>query len=96
MITKRALTPGRGIMNEVAESLLTKSEMTTFTYYITRYEHNQISVESLVESLLKLLNTEKKVKLIYCSLLLLFIVVVVVIIIVVVVVVVVVIDESDW
>ena len=71
MITKRALTPGRGIMNEVAESLLTKSEMTTFTYYITRYEHNQISVESLVESLLKLLNTEKKVKLIIIILLLL-------------------------
>lgn len=61
MITKRTISPGRGIMNEVAESLLTKAEMTTFTYYITRYEHNQINVESLVQYLLKLLNTDKKV-----------------------------------
>lgn len=62
MLTKRTITPAHGIMIEIAQTLLTKPEMTTFTYYITRYEHKQIGVQSFVESLLKLLNTSKKVR----------------------------------
>lgn len=61
MLTRKTVSPARGIMNEIAQTLLSKAEMTTFTYYITRYEHKQIGVESLAESLLKLLNTNKKV-----------------------------------
>ena len=62
VMLKKTSTHARGITNEVARSLLSKSEMSEFTYYISQYEHDQIGVEDLVEKLLKLLNTTEKVR----------------------------------
>lgn len=62
VMLKKTTSPARGIMNDAAQSLLSKPEMSTFTYYITRYEHNQIAIEELVQCLLKLFNTSEKVQ----------------------------------
>jgi hypothetical protein len=64
VMLKTKTASAREVMNELAQTLLSKTEMTTFTYCITRYEHKQIGVELLVESLFKLLNTNKKMQLI--------------------------------
>ena len=60
MLTKSS-SPARGIMNEVARSLLTVQELSTFKYYITEYEQNRVSVEDLAHALLQMLNTKEKV-----------------------------------
>ena len=52
---------GRGMMNEVARSVLTSHELSTFTYYIDQYEHYGLSVDDLATALLDLLDTAEKV-----------------------------------
>lgn len=65
MLTKTS-SPARGIMNEMAKSLLTASEMSTFDYYINQYETGYISVEDFTTALLQLLNTNEKVSPLIC------------------------------
>ena len=48
-------------MNEVARSVLTSHELSTFTYYIDQYEHHGLSVDDLATALLDLLDTAEKV-----------------------------------
>ncbi len=52
---------GRGLMNEVARSVLNTQELTTFNYYVDQYDQHSMSVENLVAPLLDLLNTPEKV-----------------------------------
>lgn len=52
---------GRGLMKDVARSVLNTEEFTTFDYYINQYEQHGLSVEDLVAPLLDLLNTPEKV-----------------------------------
>ena len=52
---------GRGMMNEVARSVLSPQELSTFTYYINQYEQYAISVDDLTTALLDLLDTAEKV-----------------------------------
>lgn len=52
---------GRGMMNEVARSVLTSHELATFTYYIDQYEHRSLTVDDLTTALLDLLDTAEKV-----------------------------------
>lgn len=52
---------GRGMMNEVARSVLTSHELSTFTYYIDQYEHRSLTVDDLTTALLELLDTAEKV-----------------------------------
>ena len=52
---------GRGLMNEVARSVLTSHELSTFTYYIDQYEHHGLSVDDLATALLDLLDSAEKV-----------------------------------
>lgn len=61
MLTKSS-SPARGIMNEVARSLLTVQELSSFKYYINEYEQRRVSVEDLAQALLELLNTKEKVR----------------------------------
>ena len=51
----------RGMMNEVARSVLTSHELSTFTYYIDQYESRGLSVNDLATALLHLLDTPEKV-----------------------------------
>ena len=51
---------GRGIMNEVARSVLSSQELSTFTYYIDQYEHHGLPVDDLTTALLDLLDTAEK------------------------------------
>ena len=51
---------GRGMMNEVARSVLTSHELSTFIYYIDQYEHRGLSVDDLTTALLDLLDTAEK------------------------------------
>lgn len=60
MLTKTS-SPARGIMNDMAKSLLSASEMSTFDYYISQYEMGYISVEDFTTALVQLLNTNEKV-----------------------------------
>ena len=52
---------GRGMMSEVARSVLSPTELSTFMYYIDQYEHHGLSVEDLAIALLDLLDTAEKV-----------------------------------
>ncbi len=52
---------GRGIINEVARSVLNTEELNTFSYYIEQYDQHGLSVGDLVAPLLDLLNTPEKV-----------------------------------
>ena len=52
---------GRGLMNEVARSVLNEQELSTFDYYVTQYHQHGLSVDDLVAPLLELLNTPEKV-----------------------------------
>ena len=52
---------GRGMMNEVARSVLTAQELSTFTYYLNQYQQHGLSVEDLTIALLSLLDTAEKV-----------------------------------
>lgn len=61
MLLRKPVSPAKSTMNDVARSILTKSEMAAFTYYITQYETEQMEVDVLVNKLLKLLNTREKV-----------------------------------
>ena len=54
--------PGKGMMNEVARSVLSAQELSTFNYYINQYQSHQLPVQDLVTPLLDLLNTPEKVK----------------------------------
>lgn len=58
---KKNVSLAKNELNEVARSILNKSEMSAFTYYISQYEHEQIVIEVLVSKLLKLFNTREKV-----------------------------------
>ena len=60
MLTKTS-SPARGIMNDMAKSLLSPSEISTFDYYINQYETGYIAVEDFTTALLQLLNTNEKV-----------------------------------
>ena len=51
----------RGMMNEVARSVLTSHELSTFTYYLNQYEQHGLSVDNLTTALLDLLDTAEKV-----------------------------------
>ena len=51
----------RGMMNEVARSVLTSHELSTFTYYIDQYQQQGLSVDDLTTALLELLDTPEKV-----------------------------------
>ena len=51
----------RGLMNEVARSVLTTSELSTFNYYIDQYQERGLSVDDLATALLELLDTPEKV-----------------------------------
>lgn len=51
----------RGMMNEVARSVLTSHELSTFTYYIDQYGQRGLSVDDLTTALLDLLDTAEKV-----------------------------------
>ena len=51
----------RGLMNEVARSVLTSEEFSTFTYYIDQYDQRGLSVDDLATALLELLDTPEKV-----------------------------------
>ena len=51
----------RGMMNEVARSVLSSQELSTFTYYIEQYHQRGLSVEDLTTALLELLDTPEKV-----------------------------------
>ena len=54
--------PGKGMMNEVARSVLSAQELSTFNYYINQYQSHRLPVQDLVTPLLDLLNTPEKVK----------------------------------
>ena len=60
MLTKTS-SPARGIMNDMAKSLLSPSEISTFDYYINQYETGYISIEDFTTALLQLLGTNEKV-----------------------------------
>ncbi len=51
----------RGMMNEVARSVLTPQELNTFNYYVDQYDQNSLSVDDLVTPMLHLLTTPEKV-----------------------------------
>ena len=51
----------RGMMNEVARSVLTSQELNTFNYYIDQYDQNSLSVDDLVTPMLHILTTPEKV-----------------------------------
>jgi len=53
--------PGHGMMNEVARSVLSAQELSTFDYYINQYRLHGLPVDDLVTPLLDLLNTPEKV-----------------------------------
>lgn len=53
----------RGMMNEVARSVLTSQELNTFNYYIDQYDQNSLSVDDLVTPMLHILTTPEKVEL---------------------------------
>ena len=57
----------RGMMNEVARSVLTSQELNTFNYYVDQYDQKALSVDDLVTPMLHLLNTPEKVNLIQIS-----------------------------
>ena len=52
----------RGLMNEVARSVLTTHELSTFNYYIDQYQERGLSVDDLATALLELLDTPEKVE----------------------------------
>ena len=52
----------RGMMNEVARSVLTSQELNTFNYYVDQYDQNALSVDDLVAPMLHILTTPEKVK----------------------------------
>ena len=56
----------RGMMNEVARSVLTPQELNTFNYYVDQYDQNSLSVDDLVTPMLHLLTTPEKVNTCYC------------------------------
>lgn len=60
MLTKTS-SPARGIMNEMAKTVLSASEMSTFDYYINQYELGHISIEDFTTAILQLFNTNEKV-----------------------------------
>jgi predicted RNase H-like nuclease len=51
----------RGMMNEVARSVLTTQELSTFSYYVEQYDGRGLSVDDLSTALLELLDTPEKV-----------------------------------
>ena len=51
----------RGMMNEVARSVLTSQELNTFNYYVDQYDQKALSIDDLVTPMLHLLNTPEKV-----------------------------------
>ncbi|CAI8055161.1 Whirlin, partial [Geodia barretti] len=53
----------RGLMNEVARSVLTTHELSTFNYYIDQYQERGLSVDDLATALLELLDTPEKLQL---------------------------------
>jgi len=55
--------PGHGMMNEVARSVLSAQELSTFDYYINQYRLHGLPVDDLVTPLLDLLNTPEKLQL---------------------------------
>ena len=55
----------RGMMNEVARSVLTPQELNTFNYYVDQYDQNSLSVDDLVTPMLHLLTTPEKVNTCY-------------------------------
>ena len=54
---------GRGIMDDVARSVLSMQELATFNYYLDQYEHKGLPIEDLVTPLLDLFDTAEKVSL---------------------------------
>ena len=68
---KKTSSPARGIMNDMAKSLLSASEMSTFEYYIEQYETGYISIEDFTTALLQLLSTNEKVSslMVWCGIL---------------------------
>ena len=62
MLKQERSTLGRGMMNEVAQSVLTPQELSTLSYYIEQYEQQGLPVEDLVTPLMDLLNTPEKVR----------------------------------
>ena len=51
----------RGMMNEVARSVLTAQELSTFNYYVDQYDQRALSVDDLVTPLLHIFTTPEKV-----------------------------------
>ena len=51
----------RGMMNEVARSVLTSQELSTFNYYVDQYDQKTLSVDDLVTPLLHIFTTPEKV-----------------------------------
>ena len=49
------------LLEEQGKQLLNDNERATMNYYISEYEHDNVSVSSLVLALLELLNTRAKV-----------------------------------
>ena len=61
MLKQDTSIQSRGMMNEVARSVLSSQEVATFNYYVHQYEHYNLPVDDLVTPLLDLFNTKEKV-----------------------------------
>lgn len=61
MVLRKTTASAKDAMNDAARTILTKTEMSSLTYYISQYEHKQINIDELTINLFQLLNTNDKV-----------------------------------
>ena len=57
------LLKGRGLLKDVAQSVLTEQELTLFMYYLNQYQHYDMPVNEFLPPVLTLLDTPEKVAL---------------------------------
>ena len=61
VVLRKTTASAKDVMNDNARAVLSKTEMSSLTYYISQYEHKQINIDELTINLLQLLNTNEKV-----------------------------------